>query len=130
MIKHKLLCPICGKYIENTAPSEFEERYSCKECGFYCTQIDNYLDTKLDINRDPWSLSALRSIYKGAVRWHPVKMQLPQEDIKCIVVDEGEVKIAEYNTSNKQFRVVDCGFYMPSFTVTHWMAMPELPEGE
>lgn len=110
---------------------------------------DSVLSDIEDLKKSPWYregelLGAYHAVYlarKEAVQivaagikgeptvggWVSVKERLPEDEDECIVGMEGKwIGIGWYHGSNEKW-VVDGESYVNGY-VTHWMAIPDLPE--
>ena len=64
----------------------------------------------------------------GEEVWQPIETA-PVDGENILVTDGTVIFLVYCNTSPSEWRDVWCGNSMTAFTPTHWMPLPELPEG-
>jgi Lar family restriction alleviation protein len=128
-------CPFCGGVAKLKAPGY--EHYS--PCWVKCTQCGAEGPTKSSEEKAEkgWNERAQED------KWIPVKEKLPDKDGRYLVCDGGAVLEACFSPTGQLRRNQNGEFYrLPSWSttdcyesedldhVTHWMPLPEPPEGE
>ena len=121
-------CPFCGSsnttldYYEISCPQELGTIVVCNDCGASAKSI-------VDWNCRPIedALTARIAELEKAQRWIPVSKSLPEDGEFVLAWDDEIIEVLEYKNTYggaSFLNIADTTVYP-----THWMPLPEPPEG-
>lgn len=101
-------------------------------CNAKCPAYQAGLDCREEMHKEVLALlerlTAENAALREKQRWIPVTERLPDDDATVLTYKNGILEVQKYEKGRNGW--ICNGWFWSLANVTHWMPLPEVPEGE